>query len=43
MTDGRAPTYRAVGGGFDPDTWLDRTVQALRLEVFGYHDLDPHL
>ncbi|CAN5498831.1 acetoin utilization protein AcuC [soil metagenome] len=41
LTDGRAPSYRPWEEGYDPDAWLDRTVHALRSEVFGYHGLDP--
>jgi acetoin utilization protein AcuC len=34
MTDGRTPAYRAWSEGYDPDTWLDRAVQATREAVF---------
>jgi acetoin utilization protein AcuC len=43
MTDGREPGYRAWEEGFDPDTWLDRTVHATRMALFPLHGLDPHL
>jgi acetoin utilization protein AcuC len=42
MTDGRDPAYRDWSGGYDPDTWLDRAVQATREAAFPYHGLDPH-
>jgi acetoin utilization protein AcuC len=42
MTDGRTPTYRPWGGGYDPATWLDRAVHATRTAVFPLHGLDPH-
>ena len=43
MTDGRTPAYRDWSEGYDPDTWLDRAVQATRDEVFPWNGLDPHL
>ncbi len=43
MTDGRSTAYRDWSGGYDPDTWLDRTVQATRAAVFPLHGLDPFL
>ncbi len=30
MTDGRNPAYRDWSEGYDPDTWLDRAIQATR-------------
>lgn len=42
LTDGREVSYRPWEEGFDPDAWLDRTVQEVRREVFAYHGLDPH-
>jgi acetoin utilization protein AcuC len=42
MTDGRDPAYRDWSRGYDPDTWLDRAVQATREAAFPYHGLDPH-
>ena len=42
LTDGCEASYRPWEEGFDPDVWLDRTVQAVRLELFAYHGLDPH-
>ncbi len=41
LTDGRTPAYRDWSTGFDPDTWLDRAVQATRTEIFPFHGLDP--
>ena len=41
LTDGRNPAYRAWSKGFDPDSWLDRAINATRSEVFPYHGLDP--
>lgn len=41
MTDGRSPAYRDWREGYDPDTWLDREVNATRNAVFPLHGLDP--
>jgi acetoin utilization protein AcuC len=41
MTDGRNPAYRDWAQGYDPDTWLDRAIQASREEAFPYNGLDP--
>ncbi|WP_425573203.1 acetoin utilization protein AcuC [Nocardioides lentus] len=41
MTDGRAPVWRDWTEGYDPATWLDRSVHATRTEVFPLHGLDP--
>ena len=41
MTDGRAPSWRDWAEGYNPDTWLDRAVNATREEVFPFHGLDP--
>jgi acetoin utilization protein AcuC len=41
MTDGRHPVYRHWGEGYDPDTWLDRAINATRTAVFPAHGLDP--
>src|SRR3954454_18708616 len=43
MTDGRTPAFRDWSEGYDPDTWLDRAVQATRDAVFPWNGLDPHL
>jgi acetoin utilization protein AcuC len=43
MTDGRNPAYRDWSQGYDPDTWLDRAVQATREVAFPFNGLDPHL
>jgi acetoin utilization protein AcuC len=42
MTDGRTPAWRSWEAGYDPGTWLDRSVQATRDAVFPLHGLDPH-
>jgi acetoin utilization protein AcuC len=39
MTDGRAPEYRDWAEGFDPDSWLDRSVQETRTQVFPLHGI----
>ena len=41
MTDGRSPAYRDWSEGYDPDTWLDRSIHATRMEAFPLHGLDP--
>ncbi|MGA8847185.1 MAG: acetoin utilization protein AcuC [Nocardioides sp.] len=41
MGDGRSPSYRPWEEGYDPDTWLDRSINSTRNEVFPYHGLDP--
>jgi acetoin utilization protein AcuC len=41
MTDGRSPAYKDWREGYDPDTWLDREVNATRTAVFPLHGLDP--
>jgi acetoin utilization protein AcuC len=41
MTDGREPAYRDWSEGYNPDTWLDRAVQATREAVFPLNGLDP--
>ena len=41
MTDGRTPAYRDWIDGYDPDTWLDRSIHAPRMEIFPLHGLDP--
>ena len=42
MTDGRTPAYRDWSSGYDPETWLDRAINATRTEVFPLHGLDPY-
>jgi acetoin utilization protein AcuC len=42
MTDGVDPTYRHWSRGYDPDSWLDRSVQATREAAFPLLGLDPH-
>jgi acetoin utilization protein AcuC len=41
MTDGRNPVYRDWEQGYDPNSWLDRAVNATRTAVFPLHGLDP--
>jgi acetoin utilization protein AcuC len=41
MTDGRDPAYRDWADGYDPATWLDRSILATREEIFPRHGLDP--
>jgi acetoin utilization protein AcuC len=41
MTDGRDPAYRDWSEGLDPNSWLDRAINATRSEVFPWHGLDP--
>jgi acetoin utilization protein AcuC len=41
LTDGRTPAYRDWREGYDPDSWLDRSIHATRMEVFPLHGLDP--
>jgi len=43
MTDGRTPAFRDWSAGYDPDTWLDRAIQATRDEAFPNNGLDPHM
>ena len=40
MTDGRSVAYRDWDLGYDPDSWLDRSVQATRAEVFPLLGID---
>jgi acetoin utilization protein AcuC len=41
MTDGRDPAYRDWSQGYDPATWLDRSILATRQALFPLHGLDP--
>jgi acetoin utilization protein AcuC len=41
LTDGREPAYRDWSEGYDPGTWLDRSINATREEIFPHHGLDP--
>ncbi len=43
MTDGREPTFRPWELGYDPASWLDRSIQATRTEAFPLLGLDPVL
>lgn len=39
MTDGRDPQYRDFNEGYDPDSWLDRSIHETRLAIFPEHGL----
>ena len=41
MTDGRTPAYDPWENGYNPDSWLDRCVEATRRAVFPAHGLLP--
>jgi len=41
MTDGRNPAYRDWSEGYDPASWLDRSIQATRVASFPLLGLDP--
>lgn len=41
LTDGRRTTYRPWEQGYDPASWLDRSINATRLETFPLNGLDP--
>ena len=41
MTDGRRAIYRPWEEGYDPASWLDRSIQATRMETFPLNGLDP--
>ena len=41
MSDGRTPSYRAWEQGFDPASWLDRSINAARQAVFPLVGIDP--
>ncbi|MEH3033372.1 MAG: acetoin utilization protein AcuC [Aeromicrobium erythreum] len=43
MGDGRSASFRAWELGYDPASWLDRSIQAARTEVFPLLGLDPVL
>jgi len=43
MTDGRDPAYRDWTEGYDPETWLDRAIQATREVAYPYNGLDPQM
>ena len=42
MTDGRNPAWRDWREGYDPETWLDRAIQATRESVFPANGIDPY-
>ncbi|MDQ6640898.1 MAG: acetoin utilization protein AcuC [Actinomycetota bacterium] len=41
MSDGRTAEFQDWSEGFNPDTWLDRSIQATRTAVFPLNGLDP--
>jgi acetoin utilization protein AcuC len=41
LTDGRDAAFRDWSEGYDPATWLDRSIHATREEIFPLHGLDP--
>ncbi len=41
MTDGRRAAFRPWEEGYDPASWLDRSINATRTEVFPLLGLDP--
>ncbi len=41
LTDGREPAFRDWSEGYDPATWLDRTINSTREAIFPFHGLDP--
>ncbi|MGJ9413298.1 acetoin utilization protein AcuC [Aeromicrobium sp. CF4.19] len=43
MGDGRSAGYRPWELGFDPASWLDRSIQAARVECFPSWGIDPTL
>lgn len=40
MGDGRIPRYRDWSEGYDPDTWLDRSIHQTRQTLFPLHGID---
>ncbi|RLV56316.1 acetoin utilization protein AcuC [Aeromicrobium phragmitis] len=43
MTDGRRARFRPWEEGYDPASWLDRSIHATRTEAFPLNGLDPTL
>ena len=41
MTDGRDAAYTDWSGGYNPDSWLDRSILATREACFPLLGLDP--
>jgi acetoin utilization protein AcuC len=39
MTDGRTPEYADWSAGYDPASWLDRSVELTRRAVFPFHGI----
>ena len=42
MTDGRQALFNDWSSGYNPDSWLDRSIQATREAVFPLHGIDLH-
>lgn len=42
MTDGEAPHYQDWSSGFDPDSWLDRSIAETLQAAFPLHGLPPN-
>jgi acetoin utilization protein AcuC len=42
MTDGRLPEYDDWSAGYNPESWLDRSIVATREAVFPLHGIDLH-
>ncbi|MEJ7628045.1 MAG: acetoin utilization protein AcuC [Nocardioidaceae bacterium] len=40
MSDGKLPVYDDWSTGYNPDSWLDRSVAETRREVFPHHGID---
>ncbi len=40
MTDGRDPLFTDWSNGYNPDSWLDRSVEQTRREIFPWHGID---
>jgi acetoin utilization protein AcuC len=41
MTDGHDTAYDDWTAGYDPDSWLDRSIARTRQLVFPLHGIDP--
>ncbi len=41
MSDGRTPDFRDWTEGFNPETWLDRSINSTRTATFPLNGLDP--
>jgi acetoin utilization protein AcuC len=40
MTDGTNPDFKDWSGGYDPASWLDRSIQSTREAIFPPNGLD---